>query len=918
MAPEYAPTGELLIHTKLFAPARHGIWVPRARLLKRLDESIAFGHKLILISAPPGFGKTTLIAEWLTPEQNALAPRPPIRAAWYALDEGDNDTTRFMSYFYAALESLGDNRAEWQEVRALLKIVPLPSLETLLTAAINLLQSEISPAPRLLVLEDYHDISSTEIHRALAFWLDHAPPDLHLVITCRADPPLLLSRMRARMQLTEIRAADLRFNAQEAATFLQATMGLHLTPAQISTLEDKTEGWIAGLQLAALSLQKDSDADAMLRAFTGSHRYIMDYLVEEVLQHEPEHIHTFLLRTALLERFNASLCDATAPTEQGAGAQLDYLERRNLFIVPLDDRREWYRFHHLFAEVLRQRLRRLAPSQIPQVLKQASEWFQAQQLYQEAIQYSLSAQSYDRAAELIQQSAEAMLYQGTRATLQRWLDALPAAILDAHPELWLTRAEVYVISQALDSAEDALSHVDERLPHIEDVTRRNMLSGKGAAIRAKIALNRGDIARTLEMGQQALDTLEPQETLIRSSVWLHLGVAHDWNGQLDRALSCFSQARQLGEQAHDASATVLAIANYGAAEKTRARYRRAAEIYRQGLGVEAPYNASYLPAAVYLYTDLAELLYEWNDLDGARPMADQAVERSEMLGLTRARVVSYRILARWYEASGRLTQAQDMLAQALQLIREHQIPSHYASPARALQANLWLNTGELARAAEWAEQSGLEAHETIDKPHQEEYLALARVYLAQNEPQRARVILERLLADAENGGRTECVIWALAHLALAHQAANREAQMFETLGRALTLAEPQSFVRTFLDLGAPMQNALRAFREAKPETEALSNYIAALLSSPLPLYVPEKPPDSKLHPDETETVEPLTEREMQVLQLVAQGLSDKQIAAQLIVATGTVKRHLNNIYGKLGVNSRTQALARARQVGWIP
>jgi LuxR family maltose regulon positive regulatory protein len=839
-----------------------------------------------------------------------------MRAAWYALDESDNDTAQFMAYLYAALETLCDQRAEWQELRALLHVTPLPAPDTLLSAAINLLYAEPALVPRLLVLEDYHVIQNVEIHRALAFWLDHAPPGLHLVITSRADPPLPLSRLRARMQLTEVRAADLRFTYDEAAAFLQTTMGLHLTAAQIEMLEQKTEGWVAGLQLAALSLQKDADADAMLRAFTGTHRYIMDYLLEEVLQREPEPIQTFLLHASLLERFNAALCDAVISESDNASAQLDYLERRNLFIVPLDERREWYRFHQLFAQVLQQRLRRLSPDMVPQLYVRASEWFQAQALLPEAIHYALAAQDFDRAARLIQANAKAMLYQGTRATLQRWLDALPDAVLDAHPALWLSRAETFVISQDLYRADNALARVEQLLPQIQDPALAQTLSGESAAIGAKIALNRNEVARTLQLGQQALDTLDETEFLMRSAVWLHMGVAYDWDGQLERALECFRHARQLGEQAQDASATVLAIANYGAAEKTRAAYRRAAEIYQQGIQTEAPYNASYLPAAVYLYTDLAELHYEWNDLEGARRQIDQAIERSELLGLTRARVVSYRILARWLQANGKFVQAQDMLTQALQLAQEHQIPSHYASPARAVQVYLWLDTGNLMRAVEWATRSGLETDTSIDKPRQEEYLALARVYLAQNEAQRARAVLERLLADAENGGRTECVIWALAHLALAHHAQHDFERARAVLTRALELAKPPGFVRTFLDLGAPMHQILQ--QAASTAAPPLRAYVESLVANNAAIPATSQPSAAPERPETTELVEELTEREKQVLELVAQGLSDKQIATQLIVATGTVKRHLNNIYGKLGVNSRTQALARARQVGWIP
>jgi LuxR family maltose regulon positive regulatory protein len=910
---ERASAGEPLLHTKLFAPARHGIWVPRTRLLKRLEDGIAFGHKLLLISAPPGFGKTTLVTEWLAPPQT-------VRAAWYALDEGDNDAARFMAYFYAALEPLCSSRAEWQELRALFHVSPPPTLDTLLTAALNLLQSENARTPRILVLEDYHVIQNAELHRALAFWLDHAPPGLHLVVTSRADPPLPLSRMRARMQLTEIRAADLRFTAEEAAAFLRTAMGLQLNAEQIATLEQKTEGWIAGLQLAALSLQKDANADAMLNAFTGTHRYIMDYLVEEVLQHEPQPVQTFLLRTSLLERFNAPLCDAVSPTESGASVQLDYLERRNLFIVPLDDRREWYRFHHLFAEVLRHRLRRLHPALAATLYERACEWFAAQELYPEAIQYALAGHAYDRAAQLVQANAEAVLQQGAHTTLLRWLDVLPAPVLDAYPALWLSRAEAFVVSHQLDAAQDALEHFENVRAHITDAPRARMLSGFSAAIGVKIALNRNDAARTLHLGQQALDTLDLQRWRTRASVLLHMGVAYDWLGQLDRAVECFGESRRVSEQAQDLAGTLLAIANLGAAEKTRAQYRRAAAIFQQGMQLGATDNAIYLPAAIYLYTDLSEVLYEWNDLQGARPLIDQALERSELMGLVRARVTAHRLDARWQYAQGKTEQALQAIAHAARLAQTHNIPPHYASPAYALQVVLWLDSGELARAQAWAQSCGLVANDKFDKPRQEEYLALARVDLARNEPTRAQAILEHLIADAEWGGRTEGVIWGSALLALAHDAQNDSARAYAALTRALELAEPQGFVRTFLDLGAPMLKLLQQCVRATPHARvpARQNYLAALLAYAYPTRASDQATAAPPRPAASEMVEPLTERETQVLHLVAQGLSDKQIANQLIVATGTVKRHLNNIYTKLGVNSRTQALARARQVGWIP
>lgn len=907
---------EPLLQTKLFAPTRHNTWVTRSRLLKRLNDGLQFGHKLLLISAPPGFGKTTVITEWLAQTDAAFAP---VVAAWYSLDEGDNDLARFMTYLYATLERLGGNRAEWQELRELLQVSPMPVMETLLVAALNILQPDTQSIPRVLVLEDYHVIQNTEIHRALAYWLDHASPGLHLAITSRADPPLPLARLRARMQLTELRAADLRFNADEAAAFLNRTMGLPLTPAQITTLEERTEGWIAGLQLAALSLQKNADADAMLRAFTGTHRYIMDYLVEEVLQREPESIQTFLLHTSLLERFNASLCDAVAPDNDGANAQLEYLERRNLFIIPLDDRREWYRYHHLFAQVLRQRLRRLHPGQIAPVYERASEWFQTRDLRQEAVEYALNAQAYDRAAQLLEQSANEMLQKGEHATLRRWLDTLPATTLDAHPSLWLARARAFVISHELDQAENALQQAQRAIDRLPVSAEMTTLSSQRAAIGATIALNRNDVVRTLSLGQVALETLDAQNALWRGSVLLHMGVAYDWIGQLERAVECFTESRRLGEQANDLPGALLAIANLGAAEKTRAHYQHAAEIFRQGMQLDVTQKANYLPGAIYLYTDLSELLYEWNDLSGARPLIDQVVERSELLGLTRARVTGYRLLARWLYAVGKTEQAMTNIARATQLADEHKIPDHYASPARALQVVLWLNTGNLERALEWAQHCGLDIDAPFDKPRQEEYLALARVHLANHEPLRAQHILECMIADADKHGRTESVIWALALLALTPVAQEKTDLARDTLVRALALAEPQNFVRTFLDLGEPMQARLRAARsipDKQPQFASLQNYIAKITLPAGASTAPAKTTAPAAVPVPAD-IDALTDRELQVLQLVAQGLSDKQIATRLIVATGTVKRHLNNIYSKLGVNSRTQALARARQVGWI-
>lgn len=927
-----------LLHTKLFLPPRRADSVLRPRLLEQLRQAVEHQHKLVLLSAPPGFGKTTLISEWLS--NLAGQDRTTVTTAWVSLDSADNDPARFFLYLVAALDRATASHAEWKEIAQLLQAPQTPPLELIVGTIFNALARVPAPVQLLVVLEDYHLIQTPEIHRALAYWLDHSPPNLMLVLTARADPPFPRARLRARGQLTEIRAGDLRFRPEEATALLNHVMGLNLHPAQIKALDERTEGWVAGLQLAAFALTSNTrdggtHAQTFINAFTGSHNYIVDYLMEEVLARESAELQNFLLHTSVLDRLCAPLCQVllemqgitldtsgappglVSPTpnahQPGFGIQplLEDLERRNLFLVALDEQRTWFRYHHLFADVLRHRLQQMFPGRLTALQERASAWFQAEGLIAEAVNYAFTAHAYERVAELVTAYAEAMLQRGEHVTVLNWLHTLPASTLRAHPDLWLLNASAHLITHELDQAAHALREAQAAIDTLPDAETRARLASRLDGIGAMVALNRNDVPATISLGENALATLPSDQMLLRGAVLLHMGVAYDWDGQLVRAEQSFVESRQLGEQAGDLPTALLATANLGAAVKTHSQYHDAGTIFRQGILLGERANASHLPATVYLYTDLSEVLYEWNDLDGAEPLIQEALKRCEQWGLTRAMVTSTRLRARWLAARGQIPEAQAQIEAAVQLAAQHRLPHHYSAPARAFQVQLWLRTGDIASASTWMEQSGIVQETGIDKPRESEYLAFARVALAKGQPDRARKLLEHLLRDAETRDRRESVIWTLGLQALAFAALHDMERAAQVLLRALTMAQPENFARSFADEGPAMQALLAECKERSAAMpRSLQDYITRLLGV--------FPPTRTVPTRETEIhVESLTDRETEVLSLVAQGLSDREVAAKLIVATGTVKRHLNNIYGKLGVSSRTQALARARALGWL-
>ncbi|MFN8491199.1 MAG: LuxR C-terminal-related transcriptional regulator [Caldilineaceae bacterium] len=921
----------MLLSTKLAIPQKRSHLVARPRLFALLDQGLT--KKLILVSASPGFGKTTLVTEWLYQHESLATPGFP-KVAWLSLDESDNDPIRFLSYVIAALQKV--DATIGASVQALLQTAQLPSTEVLLTLLINDISA--SGCSLLLVLDDYHTIHIQAIHDALIFWLEHLPLLMRLVITSRSDPPLPLARWRVRRELVEVRARDLRFLREETSDFLRQELTVGLNEADIAALEQRTEGWIAGLQLAALSMTERVDVQNFIQAFTGSHTYIVDYLGEEVLQRQPPEIQQFLLHTAILERLSGPLCDEVTG-QPGAQGILERIERANLFLVPLDNARTWYRYHHMFADVLRNYLRQTHPHLVEQLHQRASRWFQQQGFTAEAIFHALAANDLALTADLIEAVAERMLKQGEHITLQSWLQKLPGATLQVRPRLALAQAAAFVIVHNLDAADSALQLAFQAVATGEPVERA-ALYNEAAAIRTGIALARGDYVRVVELAQQALAQLTPAQLQRRGEVTLHLGIALALHGDPIGAERALEQAAQLGSAAGDLRTALLAIVNQGARLYGRARLRAAAERYRAVLRFAEEHGVQQIPTVAFAHDSLGELHLEWNDVAKARLHVEEAIARGEQGRMPRMLVSTYTTAARLQDSQGDAAGAAQMLAKAWQLAREHNLSARHIGPVEIYQVRCWLAQGNLAAAEHWATASGLHADDAdLNTANEERYLALARLLWAQGETNQANRILERLYAVALQELRFNSAVMILLLQTLVLQAQGDSATAQSKLIEALQLAEPGGYLRVFMDEGEPMRRLLDALRATRTQFLGMDARVRTYLEQVLAAFGHEKSvqplsqfaihtpplPIELVNPKSSDAnvrkiqnlIEPLTERELEVLQLVAQGLSDRQIAEQLIVVIGTVKRHLNNLYGKLGVHTRTQALVRARELNLL-
>jgi len=906
--------------------------VSRPRLLERLNEGLH--RNLTLISAPAGFGKTTLVSAWVEGIE-----RPRARTAWLSLDEGENDPARFLAYLVAALQTIAAHIGEG--VLGMLQSSQPPPPEAMLTALLN----EITTLPDnfVLVLDDYHVIDAKAVDQALTYLVEHLPPQMHLVIATREDPQLPLARLRARGHLTELRAADLRFTASEAAEFLTQVMGLSLSAADIAALEDHTEGWIAGLQLAALSMQGHQDVPGFIRAFAGDHRYIVDYLVEEVLQRQPEPVRSFLLQTAILDRLSGPLCDAVTGQEEG-NARLEALERGNFFVVALDDKRHWYRYHHLFAEVLSAHLMAEQPDQVSTLHQRASEWYEHHGSAADAIRHALAAQDFARTADLVELAVPAMRRSRQEATVLGWLKALPDELVHCRPVLSVDYAGALLASGQLEGVEARLRDAERWLDTTADKTELALapaaemvvvdeaefrrLPGSIAVYRAGQAQARGEVANTMKYARQALDLVPEDDHLRRGSAAGLLGLAYWTSGDLEAAHRSYTDCMvrvQMAGHISDAIGCSIALADIRMAQ---GRLREAMSTYERGLQLATEQGAHVLRGAADMHVGMSELYRERNDLHAATQHLLRSKELGELAGLPQNRYRWRVAMARIREAQGDLDGALDLLGEAERLYVSDFFPN--VRPVATWKTRVWVAQGRLGEALDWVREQGLSVSDDLSYLREFEHTTLARVLLAWYQSDRAdrslreaMGLLERLLQAAEEGERTGSVIEILVLQALAHQTQGDIPATLMPLQQALSLAEPEGYVRIFVDEGPPMAVLLAKLHERsrKRPRAASTNvplaYIERLLALLRGERVQEGPSPAATSSPSAPTpaqplLDPLTERELEVLRLIAAGLSNREIAARLVLALSTVKSYVNTIYSKLQVESRTQVVARAR------
>lgn len=913
-----------ILATKLYIPPQPPKSVLRHRLVERLNEGLH--RKLTLISAPAGFGKTTLVCEWVAGRSQKCEPEACV--AWLSLDEGDSDPVRFLSYLIAALRTIEPGVGE--EILAALQSSQPPPIEPVLIALLNEISalggspSTTPGANFILVLDDYHWIDARPVDEALTYLVEHLPPHVHLVITSREDPALPLPRLRARGQLVELRAADLRFSPAEAAEFLNQVMDLSLSAEEVEALETRTEGWIAGLQLAALSMQGHRDAAGFIQAFAGDNRYILDYLVEEVLQRQPDSVRSFLLQTAILDRMNGPLCEAVTG-QTGGRARLEVLQRSNFFIISLDDRRYWYRYHHLFGDVLRMHLMAEQPDQIPGLHRRASEWYEQNGFAADAIHHALAGKDFERAATLIERAVHEMRQSRQEATLLSWFQALPDEVFQLRPVLSVHYAGALLQNGQLDGVESLLRDAERWLDMPADIRAQPLfaveedfrrLPGSIAMYHAGLALVHGDVAATVKYARQVLDLTREDDNFLLGAASAILGLAYWTSGDLETAHRIYAEGMGYLTRVGYISDVIGGATTLADIRITQGRLREALSTYERGLRLATEQSSPALRGAADMHVGMSELYRERNDLDTAAQHLQLSKELGELNWLPKNPY-------RWRVALARLRQAQGdpdgvlaLLDEAERLYRGDFSPN--VRPITALKARAWIAQGRLGEALDWARQQGLSPEDDLSYLREYEHITLARLLLARYKDngeerilEKAAGLLERLMNSAEEGGRLGSAIEILVLQAVAHQLQANIPDALAPLSRALTLAEPEGYMRIFLDEGASMAQLLReaAVREIMPE------YTGKLLAA----FGGEQPGGAAASraPIPQPLIEPLSPRELEVLRLFKTELSGPEIAGELVIALSTLRTHTKNIYSKLAVSNRRAAVSRAVELGLI-
>ncbi|MBN1190376.1 MAG: hypothetical protein JXA46_11535 [Dehalococcoidales bacterium] len=904
---------EELLSTKFHVPSCFPGMVYRPRLQALLQSGL--NGRLLLISAPAGFGKTSLLSEWLADCRGITA--------WISLDKGDNDPAKFLRYLIASLQPAGPIAVKMSDALLSPSQSGVPDIEPLLTLLLNELAGITERI--LIVLDDYHLIENRDIHGAVSFLIENAPSRVHVVVSTRSDPPLPLARWRARGQMVEIRGDNLRFTSGETKALFTHFNGPELSENDIDFLAEKTEGWAAGLRMALLSMQGRNDPSEFVRTFSGSHRYIMDYLLEEVLHRQTDEIQAFLLQTAILERLHGDLCGAV--TGQTGGRQkLAMLEKANMFVLPLDDQRQWYRYHHLFADLLQARLREQYPAMLNTFHIRASRWYEDNGMIAGAISHALAAADYERAAYLLEKETIPLITRGELSTLLDWSEKIPHSIIGTRPRLCVDLSWAFIFAGRTPDAESLLEKAVSRinrdnLAGIEgDVTAgvtgdrpdgetRDIL-GNVAAQRAFIADMCGDAAGAIEQAAKADVLVARTDSLIRSVIPFVFARAYRLDGEMGKATEKLYEVAEFARAAGNIMTLSTASYELAALWKIEGRLRKAAELYEDTLKLAGEKNARYFGSVAKLDAGMSDLLREWNQLEAALPKAAGAIERMKTWNYPSDLVIACIMLSRVRKACGDLDGSEATLEKAEHVKRNSILFAPLGTMLETERVKLWIARGNLAAAGRWME----ECQQSSTGPlllRELEHIAVSRIYLAQGNPAKARDILTDLAEAAGQGGRFGTLIEVLVLLALAFKAENDESGALTALEKALRLAEPEGYIRVFVDEALPMAEMLFTFKHRRQKEADVRSVGKDYISTLLAAFPGTSSAGRK------GIVEDLSERELEVLRLAASGMTNKQIAAELFITAGTVKAHTASIYRKLDADNRSRAIALARELKLI-
>jgi len=951
-----------ILATKIYVPPQRDEFVSRPHLVERLDAGLF--RKLTLISAPAGFGKTSLLSEWIA-SSRSIGSSQSIKFAWFSLDEHDNDLIRFWTYLIAALQTIEPDFGKAE--LAAFQSSQSPPVEVILSGLINEIDGTIQRIA--LIIDDYHLIDTQSIHQSVGYLLDNLPPQMHLVIATRSDPPIPLSRMRGQRFLTELRPDDLRFDMEEADRFLNGVMDLELSLDDVAALCQRTEGWIVGLQLAGLSMQSCSDRHTFVMGFTGDDRYIADFLVEEVLQRHPQVVQDFLVQTSILDRFNAELCeavlrmgsteskceidlpgqhshrDASASVDSPASFSssfmhsppanyllsqeiIEYMDRSNLFLIPLDDHREWYRYHHLFAELLRARLRHRKSEELKLLHHRASCWYEEHDLPHEAIRHSLAANEIPRTAALIEKNAVKLMGHGEVGTLTGWLEMLPSDLVQSRPWLSVYKAWIMLSAGRLDAIEPILQQAEsslqnsmsseayciqpeETIPKSQSADFREVelweimrVKGHIATIRACQGALSGDQPRTLRFSRRALKYLYEPDEMARGLAYLVLGLALRWDGDLVGAVHAFSSAETVGRKSGDSYVSIFATCYKGYVLTLMGRLHKALKTIRGALefAEKSSRKSGWKPPISGLaHTFLCAVFIEWNDLEAALASAKNGLELSQKMGHAYAIMDGYFFVISALIELGEYSSAKREIQNARNFAG---LVSPWASiDVLLLECKLHLAQGDIDEAERLVSKLELKPDNQYESMRFNQYLLLARILVAKRKTHEALQVLARLLDLVESSGADGRVIEVLALQAIAFSQNGDQNPAIDTLARAISMAEPEGYVRSFLNEGTPMEDLLRTAADRGITVE----YVGKLLAD-FEVERSESRQKEKMSPS-LQMIEPLSEREIEVLCLLDTNMTSVEIAAQLHLAPSTIQTHCKNIYRKRHLNT-----ASAREI----